>query len=55
MMSEPRVDFSMIISALIASCLVSILTVMPVWLYFSSFLFCSVLFLNTELYILYEC
>ena len=27
---------------------------MPVWLYFSSFLFCSVLFLNTELYILYR-
>ena len=26
-----------------------------VWLYFSSFRFCSVLFLNTELYIVREC
>ena len=48
-------DFSMIIFALTPLWLVWILTVMPVWLYFSSFLFCSVLFLNTELYILYEC
>ena len=48
-------DFSMIIFAQTPSWLVWILTVMPVWLYFSSFLFCSVLFLNTELYILYEC
>ena len=48
-------DFSMIIFAQTPSWLVWILTVMPVWLYFSSFLFCSVLFLNTELYILYKC
>ena len=49
------IDLSMIAVALTPSWLVWILTVMPVWLYFSSFLFCSVLFLNTELYILYEC
>ena len=48
-------DLSMIIFAQTPSCLEWIFTVMPVWLYFSSFLFCSVLFLNTELYILYEC
>ena len=48
-------DFSMIIFALTPLWLVWMLTVVPVWLYFSSFLFCSVLFLNTELYILYEC
>ena len=48
-------DFSMIIFAQTPSWLEWILTVMPVWLYFSSFLFCSVLFLNSELYILYEC
>ena len=48
-------DFSMIIFAQTPSWLVWILTIMPVWLYFSSFLFFSVLFLNSELYILYEC
>ena len=37
------------------SWLVWVLTVTPVWLNFSSFLFCSVLFLNTELYTLHEC
>ena len=37
-------NFSMIIFAQTPSWLVWILTVMPVWLYFSSFLFCSVLF-----------
>ena len=42
-------DFSMIIFAQTPSWLVWILTVMPVWLYFSSFLFCSVLFLITKL------
>ena len=52
---QAAMDFSMIIFALTLLWLVWILTVMPVWLYFSSFLFCSVLFLNTELYILYEC
>ena len=35
--------------------LVWILTVMPVWLYFSSFLFCSFLFLIAKLYSLYKC
>ena len=49
------IDLSMIAVALTPSWLVWILTVMPVWLYFSSFLFCSLLYLNTELYILYEC
>ena len=48
-------DLSVIAVALTPAWLVWILTVMPVWLYFSSFLFCSVLFLNSELYILYEC
>ena len=48
-------EFSMIIFALTPSWLAWILTVMPVRLYFSSFLFCSVLFLNRKLYILYEC
>ena len=48
-------DFSMIIFAQTPSWLVWILTVMPVWLYFSSFLFCSVLFLITKLYLPYEC
>ena len=48
-------DFSMIIFAQTPSWLVWILTVMPVWLYFSSFLFCSILFLNSEHYILFEC
>ena len=47
-------DFCKIIFAQAPSRLVWILTVMPVWLYFSSLLF-SVLFLNSELYILYEC
>ena len=49
------VDFSMIIFDQTPSWLVWILTDMPVWLYFSSFLLSFVLFLNTELYILYEC
>ena len=48
-------DFSMIVVALKPSWLVWILTVIPVRLYFSSFLFCSVLLLNTKLYMLYEC
>ena len=48
-------DFSMIIFAQKPSWLVWILTVMPVWLYFSSFLFCSVLFLITKFYLLFEC
>ena len=48
-------DFSMIIFGQTPPWLEWILIVMPVWLYFSSFLFSSVLFLNTELYILYEC
>ena len=48
-------DFSMIIFAQTPSWLVWILTVVSVWLYFSSFLFCSILFLNSELYILFEC
>ena len=47
-------DLSMFAVSLTPSWFVWILTVMPVWLYFSSFLFCSVLFLNTKLYILYE-
>ena len=37
-------DFSMIAVALIPSWFVWILTIMPVWLHFSSFLFCFVLF-----------
>ena len=48
-------DPCMIEVALTLSWLVWILTVMPVWLCFSSFLLCSILFLNTKLYILYEC
>ena len=48
-------DLSMIAVALTPSFLVWILTVRPVWLYFSSFHFCSVVILNTKLYILYEC
>ena len=48
-------DLSVIAVALTPAWLVWILTVMPVWLYFSSFLFCSVLFLITKLYLLYEC
>ena len=47
-------DLDMIVVALTSSWLVWILTAMPVRLYFSSFLFCSALFLNTEFYILYE-
>ena len=43
-----RDELSMIIFAQTPSWLVWILTIMPVWLNFSSFLFCSVLFLNTE-------
>ena len=46
-------DHSMIAVALTLSWLVCILTVMPVRLYFSSFLFCSLLFFNTKLYIYY--
>ena len=42
-------DLSMIAVALTPSWLVWILTVIPVWLYFSSFLLCPVLFLNTKL------
>ena len=49
---QAAMDFSMIIFAQTPSWLEWILTVMPVWLYFSSFLF-SVLFLNSELCILY--
>ena len=49
------INLGRIAVALTPSWLVWILTVMPVWLYFSSFLFCSVLLLNTKLYILYEC
>ena len=45
-------DLSMIAVVLTPSWWVWILTVMPVWLYFSSFLFCSVSFLNTKLCIL---
>ena len=45
-------DLSMIAVVLKPSWWVWILTVMPVWLYFSSFLFCSVSFLNTKLCIL---
>ena len=52
---EPAaMDHSMITVPLTPSWLVRIWTVRPVWLYFSSFLFCSVLFLNTKLYILYK-
>ena len=35
--------------------MIYILTVMPVWLCFSWFLLGSILFLNTKLYMLYEC
>ena len=49
-----RDGLSMITFALTPSWLVWILPARPVWLYFSSFLFCSVLFLNTKLYILYK-
>ena len=42
------IDLSMIAVALTPSWLVWILTVMPLWLYFLSFLFCSVLFLNSN-------
>ena len=45
-------DLSMIAVVLTPSWWVWILTVMPVWLYFSSLLFCSVSFLNTKLCIL---
>ena len=48
-------DLSVIAVALTPASLVWILTVMPVWLYFSSFLFCTVLFFITKLYLLYEC
>ena len=41
-------DLSMIAVALTPSWLVWIITVMPLWLYFLSFLFCSVLFLNSN-------
>ena len=47
-------DPSMIAVALTPTWLEWILTVMPVWLYSSSFLFFFVLFLNTKLYMLYE-
>ena len=45
-------DLRMITVALTPSWLARILTVMPVWLYFSSFLFYSVFFFNTKLYML---
>ena len=46
---EPAaMDLSMISVALAPSWLVWILTVRPVWLYFSSFMFCSVLFLTDK-------
>ena len=49
-------DLSVIAVALTAAWLVWMLRVMPVWLYFSSFLFFfSVLLLITKLYTLYEC
>ena len=48
-------DPCMIEVALTQSWLVWIVTTIPVWLCFSSFLLCSILFLNTKLYILYEC
>ena len=41
-------DLTMIAVALKPSWLVWIITVMPLWLYFLSFLFCSVLFLNSN-------
>ena len=41
-------DLSMIAVALTPSWLVWIIAVMPLWLYFLSFLFCSVLFLNSN-------
>ena len=46
---EPAaMDLSMISVALAPSWLVWILTVRPVWLYFSSFMFCSVFFLTDK-------
>ena len=48
-------DLGVIAVALTPAWLVWILTVIPVWLFFSSFLFCSVLFLIRKLYLLYEC
>ena len=45
-------DLRMITVALTPSWLARILTVIPVWLYLSSFLFYSVFFFNTKLYML---
>ena len=52
---QTAMDLSVIAVALTSAWLVWILTVMPVFLYFSPFLLCSVLFLITKLYLLYEC
>ena len=52
---QTAMDLSVIAVALTSAWLVWILTVMPVCLYFSPFLFCSVLFLITKLYLLFEC
>ena len=49
------IDLIMIAVALTPSWFTWILTVMPVWLCFSWFLLGSILFLNTKLYMLYEC
>ena len=46
-------NFSMIIFAQTPSWFVWILTIMPVWLYFSSFLFCSVFFFFWTLNFIY--
>ena len=48
-------DHSMTAVALTPSRFVQVLKAIPVWLYFSSLLFCSVLCSNTRLYIVYEC
>ena len=48
------INLNMIVVALTPSWFIWILTIMPVWLYFSSFLFCSVLFcFRTRSYIYY--
>ena len=46
-------DHSVMVVALRLPWFAWIITVMPVWLYFSSFMFCSVLFFNMKLYIYY--
>ena len=48
-------DLNTIAVALTPSWLLRILTAMPIWQCFSSFLFCFVLFLSTKLYMLNEC